>query len=599
MCATGYGIRRSKDLRAEIGKFPVSTNERKNMSTKTNFKRVALVAVAALGLGVLTSVAPASATTGITVAANGATATTSRGIVTGVATAQTGTTNTMSMLPTGSLYVTAGAHGAGTNSLLVAGGTISSCAGGTVTLNSTATQCTNASDVDITATVVPTAGATLVVLSQLNSGLTAEATRVTISIVAASTVGAFSASKSNIKATIAAGAFDSSFTVDNVDEKWETGSALYYSDTYRASATTVLNGNYGYLTFLLKDANENGLSTSTTGLSVSATGGCLVGFASATNVLGTSASALYNASQSSNTVYIKQAVANAPVKCVVSLSANGAVIATKTYTILGQVTKLVVSDEVIAKSGVTTEDAFFVDAQDAAGNSVPGVTVVNGGALTGSVDSITANTASGRTTTNVYDGGVTMDVNCAAKGLAKDLVVKTTNASAATINSSAFSIQCSGSPVNYSASLDKASYTIGEVATLTITAKDSAGNLTWDGAELADSESDKTASTYAVSIAGGPMAQVGSIVSTDSFTSGVKKYKFTVGGVSSGSFQLVVDLPVYNSTTYSQSAVSVGYKVTTGADSGVQLADVLKAIVSLIASINKQIAALQKALLKK
>jgi len=33
------------------------------MSTKTTFKRVALVAVAALGLGVLTSVAPASAAT--------------------------------------------------------------------------------------------------------------------------------------------------------------------------------------------------------------------------------------------------------------------------------------------------------------------------------------------------------------------------------------------------------------------------------------------------------------------------------------------------------------------------------------------------------
>ena len=33
------------------------------MSTKTTFKRVALVAVAALGFGVLTSVAPASALT--------------------------------------------------------------------------------------------------------------------------------------------------------------------------------------------------------------------------------------------------------------------------------------------------------------------------------------------------------------------------------------------------------------------------------------------------------------------------------------------------------------------------------------------------------
>jgi hypothetical protein len=44
--------------------------------------------------------------------------------------------------------------------------------------------------------------------------------------------------------------------------------------------------------------------------------------------------------------------------------------------------------------------------------------------------------------------------------------------------------------------------------------------------------------------------------------------------------------------------VSVAYKVSTGS-AGVSNADVLKAIVSLIASINKQIAALQKALLKK
>jgi hypothetical protein len=192
-----------------------------------------------------------------------------------------------------------------------------------------------------------------------------------------------------------------------------------------------------------------------------------------------------------------------------------------------------------------------------------------------------------------------MDVACATKGLAKDLMVSTTNASAATIKSDAFSLQCSGSPVNYSASLDKASYTIGEVATLTITAKDSAGNLTYDGRELGNSTSAATATANAVSIAGGPMTQVGTIVSTDSFTSGVKKYKFTVGGISSGSYNLVVDLPRYNGTTYSQSAVTVAYKVTAAADGGVSNADVLKAIVSLIASINKQIAALQKALLKK
>ena len=46
---------------ADLEKSSGSTNERKQMSTKTTFKRIALVAVAALGFGVLTSVAPASA----------------------------------------------------------------------------------------------------------------------------------------------------------------------------------------------------------------------------------------------------------------------------------------------------------------------------------------------------------------------------------------------------------------------------------------------------------------------------------------------------------------------------------------------------------
>jgi len=47
---------RATHLEAATRKFLVTTNERKQMSTKTNFKRIALVAVAALGMGVLSSV---------------------------------------------------------------------------------------------------------------------------------------------------------------------------------------------------------------------------------------------------------------------------------------------------------------------------------------------------------------------------------------------------------------------------------------------------------------------------------------------------------------------------------------------------------------
>ena len=62
-------------FQADLRKFRGSTIERKQMSTKTTFKRIALVAVAALGLGVL-SVAPSSAAlTGVTITTSNGTAT--------------------------------------------------------------------------------------------------------------------------------------------------------------------------------------------------------------------------------------------------------------------------------------------------------------------------------------------------------------------------------------------------------------------------------------------------------------------------------------------------------------------------------------------
>ena len=55
---------RATHLEAATRKFLVTTNERKQMSTKTNFKRIALVAVASLGLGLLSSV-PSQAVTAV------------------------------------------------------------------------------------------------------------------------------------------------------------------------------------------------------------------------------------------------------------------------------------------------------------------------------------------------------------------------------------------------------------------------------------------------------------------------------------------------------------------------------------------------------
>jgi len=69
---------RATHLEAATRKFLVTTNERKQMSSKTNFKRIALVAIAALGLGVLSSVPSQAAITGVLAVTNtNGTATTS------------------------------------------------------------------------------------------------------------------------------------------------------------------------------------------------------------------------------------------------------------------------------------------------------------------------------------------------------------------------------------------------------------------------------------------------------------------------------------------------------------------------------------------
>mgnify|MGYP007062859137 CR=1 FL=1 len=79
-----------KTIQAESGIVLGSTIERKQMSTKTTFKRIALVTVAALGFGVM-SVAPSSAAAqGLTSTLSAATTTVTMG--TAATVTQTGET---------------------------------------------------------------------------------------------------------------------------------------------------------------------------------------------------------------------------------------------------------------------------------------------------------------------------------------------------------------------------------------------------------------------------------------------------------------------------------------------------------------------------
>jgi len=543
------------------------------MSTKTLRKRIALVAVSAMGFGLLTSVA-ANAAAGITVAANGATSTTSRGIVTGTTgSALTGTTNTMTVLSGGSLYVTAGG-GSSTGAVTVSGGAITSCAGDTVTLSSNQTSCKNSGTADVTATIVPTAAGTNVVISRFASNdTTASATDViTVSVVASSTVNVFSQGDSNFSTETSA-----TSASDNTDATWTPTGGTSPS----AAATDRNDGAAGYLGWSVKDGNGNALTSPV--IVASTTGGCLLN--AGTDSAGNMSSAY--SSTAASYVRVDQPTAHAPATCTVSLTVNGTAAASRTFTFRGQVASIKVTSVAVVKAkAAATSNAIYAAAYDSAGNALTNISVAP------DTSYYNANlTSVGTVTTAPWGTGATdgsASITC-GNSSANKMVLKTTNASAATIKSAEFTINCSGDPANYTATLDKPSYVPGDIAVLTITAKDSSKALTNDAATLGSTASP-------VAIAGSNLTAVSAPTNADTFTSGVKTYKFIVGSTE-GAYQLSVDLPLWNSSTYSQSAVTVAYKISSGSAS-VTNAQVLAAIVKLIASINKQILALQKALKK-
>ena len=133
--------------------------------------------------------------------------------------------------------------------------------------------------------------------------------------------------------------------------------------------------------------------------------------------------------------------------------------------------------------------------------------------------------------------------------------------------------------------MDKASYAPGEIATLTVSAKGAYGTAVHTLAQVG-----------AAAAAGfGGMEFVTAPTTTDYFNSGIGTRTYTLKvGTTEGAFVGTFKMTATTDTA----AKTVQYKIAS-TSTAVSNADVLKAIVSLIASINKQIAALQKALLKK
>jgi hypothetical protein len=631
------------------------------MSTKTLRKRIALVAVVALGAGVLaTSPATALDNAAVGTTTNAVTAASVLNIATnpsitgdavlsalgsGVDSASLGLLANSTLQTTASLTSTATMRADGeivfyttgvidqASTFVVEGATISGhvVKDGNVNYNSARNSLVavdGEAALIINLAVTPNAGVTSFTVSEYQSATLTVADGAT-EISNASAIQAGTTSKGTliqryfvtVATTSASGVYSAADSFVQVQASnalaaptTNTDGAPTASATYPTGSASVIGNSaasVGLVSFDLRDAY--GVSLSGAGaLVVSATNGAGVSLKNTTDgTYGAAASvtlltAVSNFASGTVTVARPSAMANKGFSTTLTISWNGAVVGTKSITYLGEVASMVVTPRRIGLMTTSTTnnvDAFRVTYADSNGTSLiglaaPATATAVSTTLTNAVTGATIGTAA--TATSAALGTLTCGVGASAYlggGTAKLQLQHVNTLSGTTVKSNVFDATCQGSAYTYTAGFDKTTYTPGSLATLTITFKDRDGDLA-NGYDVVGT----TASL--IVIAGAPSATAVTIPADQDTPSsgtglqGVKTYQFIVGSTE-GDFQAVVSVPLVNArNTSSQANQTVAYSVK-ASSSGVTNADVLKAIVSLIASINKQIAALQKALLKK
>jgi len=623
------------------------------MSIKTLRKRIALVAVSALGFGVMTSVSPANAITiGNMVAdtlyistfrdidgtANAASTTggltssmTSVGWssdTSATSTATTGASSGTAVTVNGGNFRTANvlagaqlaftAKGSATTghglSVVATGGTLSQLTATaadtvtlvgatninsgftTVTVDATGTEIINgvftiSGAVGSTATLSIYTGDDITGLTTATSGTLQG--QYTFTVISSSIAGTYSAADSTItqQPCLANSASSGNATSNSYD-----------------TTTRCRNGYVGIVYVDLEDPYGAAITGAAGGVTLTAAASAGKVIISDTATFGSTvngASTGYDDDTSDSDtdgswwVYVSQPTANTAGSSTVTISINGTVIATKTINWEGQVATLTIdtansSANLSTNQGDTTSNigaaGVVYVAKDAAGNAVtlasqPSVYSATG-ALVGSTTSATtvADYAAVQTSSRGYGYTMLVTPDNALSG-AGAYKLYLTNASGAAIISNEMKVTVSrGDTDSFTVSWDKASYNPGDIATLTISAKDAYGNAIADGTALAGL-------SLTVNTAG--FTAVGSACTTASvFVGGVKTCKYAALN-DAGSYAYSVDV-----TTVTAQSASVGTLTIAPKVAGVSNAEVLAAIVKLIASINKQIAKLQK-LIKK
>ena len=415
--------------------------------------------------------------------------------------------------------------------------------------------------------------------------------QITVSIATSSVSGTLSVTKSGVY-----------YSTASANVTADMSSALTGQPAVGTSAWNVAQ----YASIVAKDAY--GVAVASGVLTATATNGAYVSLSNSSTAAsaGTSSSA-FIAGGNGATVTVAPSVSTAS-NTTVTISYNGTVIGTKAFSFNGKVASVTLSaagNGKVGGLGTNIGNQMTITFKDSAGTAL----AIGDSGQTGSYPANAVTKNAGTAGTGIALGTVTYPVTgtagkvvygCgAAVNVTGTVQVDYSNIDGTVVTSNSLPVTCSGSPYSYTAKLDKATYNPGDIATLSVTFKDSAGALAADvytltGTVVTTDSSAISSAANVPNIIGSNLTNTSGTTTTagsalDVTTNGVATYKFIVGSTS-GSYQAIVSFPKVDVGT------TVAYTI---ASSGTSLNDVLKGIVSLIASINKQIAALAKLVTKK
>jgi trimeric autotransporter adhesin len=578
-------------------------------------KKISLIVVSALGLGLL-GLAPANATSNSAVgsagpaavagvlnigtAANttgsavlGSTTGSSVGLVnvsdiSGGLTA--GTTQTATLLNTGTLVVYTTETSTGTNqyaAISVTGGVITNAVNNdalNVSSNVTAANGAVAKAGATAIAITPLAGATSITVQLYNgsSSIWSSASAATL----APTSGTLSG---QITVTLAASSSAGVVSLANSGVYYASNSTDYNRTTDATASTTagssVAYNVTDYLNVRAKDAYGTAISSTTGLLQATATNGAFVGigYQSAPTPLYSSAYLTGNAPDGA-VVSVSNPTKNA-LTTTVTITYNNIVIGIKSVTFVGKVASIKVTPLSIGKLNTVDTSTASIAFADSAGNTIyPNSTSwPTSGLIADSSNPTGIVSALSLSTTPAVGTAGAIGWTCGATAGSSNVALTYVNLDGTVIKSNTFAASCAGDAYTYTAALDKTTYGPGDIATLSVTFKDSKGNLANDSANTI------AQTGYVPTIVGSNLTAVSAPTASDVTTFGVAQYKFIVGN-NAGRYTASVNFP------YVGLAETVTYSIVTSETS---LNDVLKGIVALIASINKQIAALQKLVIAK